>query len=98
MAFQKGNKLGKGRPEGSKNKSFLDVSHWLSRADAEVELEQDPEKRISIIKWATELIMPKVQSLPATPGDSLSNALESQALIKALEHDAANAESVTAGD
>lgn len=90
--FAKGNKLGKGRPEGSKNKSFLDASLWLGLAWAEVEKEEDPKERKAIITWATELIMAKVPQLPATPGDSLSNALESQALIKALEHDATNAE------
>lgn len=81
-----------GRPKGAKNKNYLDASFWLGLAAAEVEKEKDETKRMPVIKWATELIMQKVPILPATPGDSLSNALESQALIKALEKDAANAE------
>ena len=96
--FTKGNKIGKGRPQGSKNKNYADVSHWLQRADAEVEKEEDAPTRVKIITWATELIMQKVPALPATPGDSLSNALESHAIIKALERDAAESIPNPAGD
>ena len=76
----------KGRPKGIKNKSYLDASHWLSRADQEVEKEKDPVKRLSTIKWATELIMQKVPILPATPGDSVNNAIVAQNLLNALEN------------
>jgi hypothetical protein len=97
MPFKKGQSGNpKGRVEGSKNKNYLDASHWLGLAHKEVEIEKDPPTRVKIITWATELIMQKVPALPATPGDSLSNALESQILIKALERDAAIAESVPA--
>lgn len=94
MPFPKG-KSGNptGRPLGSKNKNYLDVSHWLGRADEELQKEDSADKRVAIVKWATELIMQKVPILPATPGDSVSNALESQALLKALEVDASHAES-----
>lgn len=94
--FTKGNKIGKGRPEGSKNKNYADVSHWLHRADLEVDLEKDPEKRKVIITWATELIMGKIPVLPATPGDSLSNAIAAQTLVKALESDTPDPEPATA--
>lgn len=87
-----------GRPLGSKNKNYLDASFWLGLAAAEVAKQDDEEKRLPVIKWATELIMEKVPILPATPGDSLSNALESQALIKALERDAAEPSPVATGD
>lgn len=79
-----------GRPKGVKNKNYADVSHWLHRADLEVEQEKDPKQRQAMIKWATELIMGKIPVLPATPGDSLSNALAAQTLVKALESDTAD--------
>lgn len=79
--FTKGSKPGPGRPQGLKNKSYLDASHWLQRADEEVQREESAEKRFNIVKWATELIMAKVPALPATPGDSVGNAVAAQALI-----------------
>lgn len=90
--FGKGNKLGRGRPLGSKNKNYLDASLWLGLALQEVEKEEEPEKRMKVITWATELIMAKVPVLPATPGDSVSNAIAAQNLVKALEIDAANSD------
>jgi hypothetical protein len=82
MPFKKGNSGNpSGRPEGSKNKSYLDPSHWLQRADEEVQKSTNPAKRMEIVKWATELIMQKVPVLPATPGDSVGNAVAAQALI-----------------
>ncbi len=75
-----------GRPVGAKNKNYLDASHWLGLAHEEVHKEADGEKRMSIVKWATELIMAKVPALPATPGDSVSNAAVAQTIInKAIE-------------
>ena len=85
-----------GRPPGAKNKNYADISHWLQRADAEIDLQKDPEKRMVAIKWATELIMQKIPVLPATPGDSLSNAIAAQTLVKALESDAPDPEPVAA--
>lgn len=85
-----------GRPIGAKNKSYADVSHWLERADREINLQADPEKRMTTIKWATELIMGKIPVLPATPGDSLSNAIAAQSLVKALESDTADTDDTTA--
>ncbi len=85
-----------GRPKGVKNKSYADISHWLQRADAEIDLQKDPEKRMTTIKWATELIMQKIPVLPATPGDSLSNAIAAQTLVKALESDTADADAAPA--
>lgn len=82
--FEPGNPGGPGRPEGSKNKSYLDASHWLQRADEEVLKQEDPEKRLATIKWATELIMGKVQVLPGTPGDSVSNAATAYSLLNNL--------------
>lgn len=93
--FTKGNKLGKGRPEGSKNKNYADVSHWLHRADLEIATMKDQTERMATIKWATELIMQKIPVLPATPGDSLSNAIAAQTLVKALESDTSDADAVT---
>ncbi len=94
--FAKGNKLGKGRPEGSKNKNYADISHWLQRADIEIGKMEDQQERVKTIKWATELIMQKIPVLPATPGDSLSNAIAAQTLVKALESDTSDADAITA--
>lgn len=80
----------KGRPLGTKNKNYADVSHWLMRADFELETEPDRRRKMAIIKWATQLIMQKIPVLPATPGDSLSNAIAAQTLVKALESDTAD--------
>lgn len=85
-----------GRPKGVKNKNYADVSHWLQRADLEVASEKDPKIRMDTIKWATELVMGKIPVLPATPGDSVSNAVAAQALVKALESDAPDSDAVTA--
>lgn len=85
-----------GRPKGVKNKNFADVSHWLQRADIELNAEKDPKERMTTIKWATELIMGKIPVLPATPGDSLSNAIAAQTLVKALESDTADTDASTA--
>lgn len=84
--YQKGGPPGPGRPKGCKNKSYLDASLWLSLAFALVQDEKDPEKQLPVIKWATELIMQKVPVLPATPGDSVSNAVVAQTLLTALEN------------
>lgn len=70
-----------GRPKGAKNKNYLDVSHWLGRADEIMQTEETPEKKFVIAKWATELIMTKVPALPATPGDSVANAVAAQGII-----------------
>lgn len=95
--FEKGTKPGPGRPKGLKNKSYLDGSHWLERADQEVQEEENPDKRMAIIRWAAELIMQKVQILPATPGDSVNNASAQQALLLALERDALEPQPDAAG-
>jgi|SRR5580693_3586134 hypothetical protein len=77
-----------GREKGSKNKSYLDPSHWLGRANEEIDKERDPEKRVKLITWATELIMQKVPVLPSTPGESVNNAIVAQGLLTALEQNA----------
>lgn len=70
-----------GRPEGSKNKNFANVSHWLQRADELVERAETDEKKLEIVKWATELCMAKVQVLPGSPDDSKSNAAAAFSLM-----------------
>ncbi len=62
-----------GRPEGSKNKNYTNLSVWFEMLHDEVAtLEQD--RRIEFIVMAIDKLLPKVQSLPGSPGDSVSNA------------------------
>ena len=85
-----------GRPKGIKNKNYADVSHWLQRANQEIDLQKDPDKRMKTITWATELIMGKIPVLPATPGDSLSNAIAAQTRVKARESDTSDTDAAPA--
>jgi hypothetical protein len=70
-----------GRPLGSKNKSYLDPSHWLMRADELVQGTADEDKKLVIVKWATELVMSKVPAIPSSPSESTANATAAQAVI-----------------
>lgn len=71
--FVKGGEPGPGRPEGSKNKNYLDAGLWLSLAWEDAQ-KQDAEERLPLVKWAVELIMSRLPPVAATPGDSVSNA------------------------
>ena len=46
-----------------------------------MQTEKNAEKKFVIVKWASELIMAKVPALPATPGDSVANAVAAQAIV-----------------
>ena len=84
MAFKKGQSGNPaGRPEGSKNKSFLSANIWLELIWADVQA-MKPIERQPILKWAVEQILQKVQVLPATPGDSASNGMAAFHLMNGL--------------
>lgn len=74
MAFKKGESGNpSGRPEGSKNKNAMRPIFWWNWFQDEVE-KLPEEQRVPQIKWALELMMPKVPALPSSPGDSVHNA------------------------
>ena len=76
----------KGRVKGSHNKSYLDPSHWLMRADELVQAQKEEAKKYEIVKWATELVMSKIPSIPSSPTESTANAVAAQEIInKAIE-------------
>lgn len=82
--FSKENpKPGPGRPPGCKNKNFLNASIWLELLWDDVQGMTAAERQ-PILKWATEQILAKVQVLPATPGDSVSNGLAAYQLMNGL--------------
>jgi hypothetical protein len=70
-----------GRPVGTKNKSYLDASHWLQRVDELAGEIKDEDKKVSILKWATELVMSKIPAIPSTPTESHDNAIAAQQVI-----------------
>ncbi len=81
--FKKGGKPGPGRPQGSKTKSYLNASLWLQMAYDDIQ-DMEPKDRLHVIQWAVEQILAKVQVLPATPGDSVSNGLAAFQLMNGL--------------
>ena len=83
MTFKKGWQGGPGRPEGSKNKNYLNASLWLEVAWNDMQ-SQTPEERWPKVKWAVEQILGKVAMLPVTPGDSVSNAIKTAELMNGL--------------
>lgn len=83
--FVKGNKLGTGRPKGSSNKNFMSCQYWYRLISENAEDLKATEK-IEIAFRALGLLMPKVQSLPAEPGDSVSNATEAMEMLKKMEN------------
>jgi hypothetical protein len=63
-----------GRPRGSKNKDTLRLDFWLTRIAEDVDLVDDAEKRLTYAFKLAEMILAKVQTLPATYADSVDNA------------------------
>ena len=82
--------------KNNKGAVVIPAGKALKQTDLELEKMADQKERVSTIKWATELIMGKIPVLPATPGDSLSNAIAAQTLVKALESDTADTDASTA--
>lgn len=74
-----------GRPAGSPNKKWLSLAFWFEMIADNSKKLSDKEK-VEIAFRAATLLLPKIQSLPAEPGDSLSNAIQAQEALKALEN------------
>lgn len=84
MPFKKGDKAGPGRPQGCKNKSYLNLNVWFELIhDTLADL--TPEKKLEYGFKAAEMLLNKVPVLPGTPGESKSNADQALAELKAAE-------------
>lgn len=74
--FEKGNP---GRPMGAKNKNYTNVNCWL-----ELIWDRIPkmtfDQQVDNAWKAVNALLPKIPSLPATPGDSVNNATILQVL------------------
>jgi hypothetical protein len=84
-----------GRPKGAKNKSYVDASFWLGKASEVLDSEKEPDKKMSIIKWATELIASRIPLIPSKPEESVANALAvkkaADEFVKTLETETSDA-------
>lgn len=86
--FVKGKPKTGGRKKGVTNKhtrNYLDLQLWFERVNTDLDLLEDPERRIDIELKVIDKVLAKMQNLPSTPGDSLSNAIRAQERLKALE-------------
>lgn len=86
--FIKGNKLGTGRPLGSKNKdtqNYLDCQLWFKTALNELSTLTKEENRLTLIISVIDRLMQKVQTLPSSPGDSVANAKDLMDVMKEIE-------------
>lgn len=90
MAFQKGvSGNPSGRTPGSKNidrQNYLDFQVWFKKVCDDIELVDEPEKRIGYSMSIIDKLMAKIQVLPGSPKDSLDNATARQEMINALEN------------
>jgi hypothetical protein len=74
-----------GKPKGTKNKAYLSLKFWFEMI-AENSQKFTAERKVEIAFQAANMLLPKIQSLPAEPGDSLENARRTQDLLNALEN------------
>jgi hypothetical protein len=82
--FQPGNKAGKGRPKGSKDKSFTTLKFWFDRLESDW-AKLKPTVRAKLCVQLMQMLTNKMKSLPSDPQDSVFNANEALSRLKALE-------------
>lgn len=73
-----------GRPVGSKNKNYLSLNHWFEIIN-DASSGMEPKEKLEIAFRALGMLLPKVQALPASPSDSVSNAAATLNMVKELE-------------
>lgn len=74
----------KGRPKGSKDKSYLKLEFWYN------ELKKDwpklrPAQRAKLSVQIMQMLVNKLKALPSDPIDSVSNAKDAQNLLNLLD-------------
>jgi hypothetical protein len=84
--FEKGNKLGKGRPKGSPNRSSEEMKLTIARAvnegldylksDLARIRKEDPEKALQIILKLLDYNIPKLKSVDMNVSGEITNKIE----------------------
>lgn len=86
MPFQKGQSGNPaGKPKGTLNRdtrNYVSLNYWYQLI-AEKSEGMDPEKVVEIAFRAANMILSKVQTLPASPSESVKNAEEQMAELEA---------------
>ncbi len=78
-------KAGPGRPKGSKDKSYLKLTHWHD------ELKKDwgklkPAQRAKLSVQIMQMLINKLKGLPVDPEESVSNTEDAMKMLRELEN------------